>query len=91
MADEKTTNETLWCVHIPGPDDLYAAVNRGEAQRHADALNRAIRRYFEQNPRTENDASEESMTALVIPWPWDTESHTRDAIRWVKAECRGNA
>lgn len=73
---------TLWCVHVPGPDDLYAAASHAAAQAHADALNAAMARFNERHPRTENDPSEESMAAVVIPWPWDAESHAADVAKW---------
>lgn len=83
MNDRSTeTAETLWCVHIPGPDDLYAASSRGAADEHAFSLNEAIRKFWERHPRTENDPTEESMTAVVVPWPWDAESHARDVERY---------
>lgn len=84
------TAETLWCVHIPGPDDLYAAASREAADEHAAALNKAIQRFWERNPRTENDSSVESMTAVVIPWPGDAASHAKDVIRGAREGCVGN-
>lgn len=90
-AEQPQTTPELWCVHIPGPDDLYAAVSREEAQKHADALNAAISRFYQKNPRTENHPSEVAMTAVVVPWPWDAVSHAQDVIRWAKEECKGNA
>lgn len=85
------TTDARWCVHVPGPDDLYAAASHEAAQAHADALNAMIRRYIETNTTTENDPSEIAMTAVVVPWPYDAASHAEDLIRWAKRECKGNA
>lgn len=81
------TEETqeLWCVHVPGPDDVYAAVSRDAAEEHADALNVAMARFNDRHPRTENDPSEESMVAVVVRWPWDAESHAADVRKWGSA------
>lgn len=70
----------LWCVHIPGPDDLYAHPDRDAAEKHAAEFNHAMRAYWQRYPRTENDPTEESHAAVVIPWPWTPESHA-EALR----------
>jgi hypothetical protein len=84
-----TASPVLWCVHIPGPDDLYAWPNREMADDHAARLNAFIRRSWKREP--EFDPTEESMTAVVIPWPGSQDSHATAAVANVKAECKGNA
>lgn len=84
MTETTTTpDETLWCVHIPSPDDLYAAATKEDAQQHADALNAAIRRTWERDPRPDNDPTVKSMTAAVITWPGSAESHKSDLLRYL--------
>jgi hypothetical protein len=79
VADDasQTAPMDLWCVHIPGPDDLYAHPSRDACEAHATAFNERMRRYWADNPRTENDPTEAALTAVVIPWPWSAEAHAR--------------
>ena len=53
----------LWAVHVEGPDDLYAAFSREDAERHASELN-AI-----QVPEGV------FISAVVIPSPWGAVEH----------------
>lgn len=53
----------LWAVHVEGPDDLYAAFSREDAERHASELN-AI-------PTPDGI----SISAVVIPSPWGAVEH----------------
>ena len=48
----------LWCVHIPGPDDIYAHPDRAAADKHAAEFNAAMQGYWQRHPRTENDPTE---------------------------------
>lgn len=65
----------LWCIHIPGPDDVYAASSRAAAERMAETHNEAVNRLIARNPLTENDPPVGAMMAAVIPWPWDADAH----------------
>jgi hypothetical protein len=69
----------LWCMHIPGPDDVYATPSREAAQEMADKHNEAMRRFWERHPRTEHDPSDAALTAVVVPWMWSAEDHA-DAL-----------
>ncbi|WP_431482270.1 hypothetical protein [Pseudomonas solani] len=53
----------LWAVHAEGPDDLYAAFSREDAERHANELN-AIK-----------VPDGISISAVVIPSPWGAVEH----------------
>ena len=53
----------LWAVHAQGPDDLYAAFNREDAEKHAAELNTL--------PMPEGI----SVGAVVIPSPWTPAEH----------------
>ena len=50
MSHNATTTtapaEKLWCIHIPGPDDLCAAPDQQTAQKMADKHNAAMREYI---------------------------------------------
>lgn len=53
----------LWAVHAQGPDDLYAAFSREDAEKHAAELNDL--------PMPEGI----SVGAVVIPSPWSAAEH----------------
>lgn len=73
MPNPEITATTRWCVHVPGPDDLYAHATREAADKHAADLNAAMARFYEKHGRTENDPAD--IPVAVIPWPWDADSH----------------
>lgn len=65
---------TLWCIHIPGPDELYAAPSKADAEHMAALHNAAMAEFFEkQCPQIHTPI--ESVQAVAIPWPHDTQSH----------------
>lgn len=55
--------EELWAVHAQGPDDLYPAFSRDDADTHAAALNSL--------PMPEGI----SVSAVVVPSPWPAVEH----------------
>lgn len=59
----------LWAVHISGPDDLYAAPNKAEAERVAQEINETI-------------PPETCIEASVVVWPYDELSHYRESPNW---------
>lgn len=63
---------TLWCLHIPGPDDVFAAPDRATADRWAEQHNAALDRACRHWP------SREAMTGGVIEYPWSAERHAED-------------
>lgn len=58
----------LWCVHVEGPDDVYAAASREAARKHADTLNKAI-------DRMPHHPDDPICRAVVAVWPHSPESH----------------
>lgn len=63
--------EQLWCIHIPGPDDIYAA----------------IAEYLKHNPLTKYSPSAESITAVAILWDGSKEDRAEaikdfDPVAW---------
>lgn len=67
---------TLWCIHIPDPDELYAAPSKADAEHMAAKHNAAMATYYSSNePNLEFAPSIESVQAVAIPWPHDTQSH----------------
>ena len=65
----------LWAVHVEGPDDVVAMVDKESAEREAAAINAFWERY-KQRP----DASEHlpNVTASVIPWDGPAWQHAAD-------------
>ena len=61
--------DSLWCVHIIGPDDVYAAPNEAEAKRAAAWMTKF---WAELNPE---DAALRVVGFEAIPWPHSPESH----------------
>lgn len=80
------TDSTLWCMHVPGPDEVYAAPSREAAQQMCDNYNATLRRFWDRFPRCKAPGDEEALIAVVAPWPWSAEAHaeavTRSAERY---------
>jgi regulator of replication initiation timing len=74
----KMTDKTvLWCCHVRGPDDVYAAPDYATALAWADELNSAISTKFPPKP------DEPVISAVPAPWPWSSESHASDLIEQI--------
>lgn len=65
--------ETLWCCHVRGPDDVYAAPDFKTALEWADSINAL-------NWRRHQPVSYEDclLKALPAPWPWSAEAHAEN-------------
>ncbi|QQO38611.1 hypothetical protein [Pseudomonas phage TH15] len=59
----ETERSALWAVHAQGPDELYAALSREDAEKHAAELNAL--------PMPEGIA----VGAVVVPSPWPAVQH----------------
>ena len=74
----------LWCIHIPGPDDIYAAPNYETAKKMAEKHNAAMQKYVEKNKL---DWGKDMITAEVIEWPGDdAESHAESLLEFDQKE-----
>lgn len=70
---------SLWCIHIPGPDECHAAPSEAAAHHMAAKHNAAMTAYFEKNPDPDGVGPlRESTLATVKPWPWSAEDHADD-------------
>ncbi len=63
-------NTTMWAVHVQGPDDLHACVDREVA----DALALVLNRQFMRHSRPDDPP----MTATVIEWAYGYEAWKAD-------------
>src|SRR5690606_35641309 len=73
--------ETLWCVHVLGPDTVIPQPDKATAEKHAAKWNAQIAKMFaqiakmfERRPRTELDSI---LECVVEPWPYDAEGHAK--------------
>ena len=70
--------ETLWCVHIVGPDDVIAYPDKESAEHKAGLLNAVLEK---QNAAHVGDENWPVCRAEVMPWPHSPESHAAD-LAW---------
>lgn len=63
------TKAERWCVHIPGPDDLYAQPSKEAADKLAAEHNRVMGEWYDSEPRGPHYPVRESIMAEVIEWP----------------------
>jgi hypothetical protein len=73
--------DTLWCVHILGPDDLFAEPSFVAAVEVVERFNAYVRRRVAECPLTADDAPLTSLLAVVVPWPGSAESHAAELAR----------
>lgn len=75
-------SDFLWCCHVRGPDDVYAAPDYETALRWSDILNEMNWRSdkYPKHPSFENPKSYEEclVKAAPAPWPHSPESHAED-------------
>lgn len=67
---EMTDSEILWCCHVRGPDDIYAAPDYETALKWADATNALNWR-----GHTPADYSDCLIKAVPAPYPGSAEEH----------------
>ena len=75
---EANANRLLWCVHIAGPDDLYAEPTHASAVAKADEHNRMVW----SRPNAPEDVC---CFAYADVWPWEPAAH-EDAMKKQDAE-----
>jgi len=64
----------LWCLHILGPDDVYAAPSKAAAVSCAARFNARFGPIAAQN--------DVMCEAVVVPWPYSPESHAESLPSW---------
>lgn len=78
-AKEKTMSDTLWCIHVDGPDDVIAAPSYTEAARRCLEINAEIVKYF--GPELATDENMPWIFARPDTWPWSAESHAESLAK----------
>lgn len=75
--------ETLWALHIEGPDDVIAARDRAEADERAAEINAAYEQYKQ---RPDAGPDDPKWCAVVITWPGTATDHAEEVAlgdgRW---------
>lgn len=76
------TTEKLWCIHIPGPDDLHAAPSRAIAERMAERHNRDMQEFFDKSPEKLSQwaLTVDQCKAQVIEWPHGADEHAEELV-----------
>jgi len=72
--------DLLWCMHIPGPDEIFAMHDHATATRYADEHNAWLDRLLLTRPPSGDWPERASVAAVVIEWPHDAWSHARDLL-----------
>lgn len=71
VSELRTSDEQLWCVHILGPDDVYPAPSKAEAER---AVAHMQGFWQERHPA---DAALGMIGFEAMPWPYSPGSHAK--------------
>ena len=80
---EANANLMLWCTHVLGADDVYAAPSHEAAAVHAREMNKAIHGRV--------SAPDDVLCfAYAAPWPHSKESHAEDLKNWPAASLPDN-
>jgi hypothetical protein len=81
---ETNANKLLWCVHVAGPDDVYAEPTHAAAVASAAKLNKAIW----SRPSVPEDVL---CFAYADIWPWTSEQHAASMVEQSKKEAERTA
>jgi hypothetical protein len=78
----------LWCIRIPGPDDLHASPSKAMAEHMAACHNAAMKEYFDRNPEklAAWGVTLDEIKAQVIKWPYDSDDHAEDLMHFDSRE-----
>ena len=80
QRSERRAVMTLWCIHIPGPNDLHAAPSKEIAEHMATMHNQAMDQYLDANPglRERWDTPQGTIFAEVCEWEHGADEHAED-------------
>lgn len=81
---EANANHMLWCVHVMGPDDVYAEATHASAVASATKLNNAL--------WSRPDAPDDVICfAYADIWPWSADEHTKSLAMQAEDEAARKA
>ena len=71
---------SLWCIYIPGPDDVYAAPSKEAAEHMAECHNTAMASYLQAHPELLDrwGVTIESIKAQVREWDHGPDEHAKE-------------
>ena len=81
------SDKELWCIRIPGPDDLYAMPSKEAAEKAKQSHDAEIKEWYGRQPEGDFKylPALENMLAVVEPWHWSAEEHAeslREQEKW---------
>lgn len=71
-------DEKLWCLHVEGPDDIYAAPSLQAAEERAKALNA----WWAEKIAAEPSPHWPSFKAVAKEWHYGAAEHAKDLPHW---------
>jgi hypothetical protein len=82
--------DKLWCIRIPGPDDIYAAPNHAMAEHMAACHNEAMAEYFKAHPEKLEHwgVTLDEIKAQVIEWEHGAKEHAESLAEFKAEEWR---
>ena len=81
---EQNADLVKWCVHVIGPDDVYAEASHAAAVARAEELNRAIHQQVK-------PGEEILCFAFADMWPWSAEQHAQSMKDEAEEEAKRKA
>ncbi len=75
---EANADLVLWCVHVLGPDDMYAAPSHAAAVAKAHELNVSLAN------RATPVLNDILCFAYAAPWPYSKQAHERGVKNWAE-------
>lgn len=82
----------LYCLHIPGPDEVHATPSKEEAERVAAGFNAIMRPALQaEHDKAGQDRKKymppiESCLAFVKEWPFSADEHAESLAEWNPAD-----
>jgi hypothetical protein len=80
IYDEAAFVGILWCCHVRGPDDIYAAPDYETALKWSDMINATNWRAENPSVRIKDPTCFEDCLVKAVPalWPYSAEEHAKD-------------
>ena len=75
---EQKMDDGLWCVHLVGPDDVWAMPSKAAAEAEAARTNEAI---AIEDAKHVGDPHWPHARAIVIPWPYSADRHAEELAK----------
>lgn len=72
----------LWCIRIPGPDDIFAKASKEVAEREAAEHNQWLNEWYPKQTELKRELlpALEQMHAVVEPWPYSAKAHAENLL-----------